>query len=130
MRPAKSSVRSPTPRPDRPGLRDTDGLIQTKESPMPSSNVCWGVEVGAGAIKALKLELVGEGNARVVDFVMLPHKKVLSTPDLDQNDALRVALGALASQVDLTNTSIAVSVPGHSAFARFAKLPPVEPKKV
>jgi type IV pilus assembly protein PilM len=97
---------------------------------MPSSNVCWGVEVGAGAIKALKLELVGEGNARVVDFVMLPHKKVLSTPDLDQNDALRVALGALASQVDLTNTSIAVSVPGHSAFARFAKLPPVEPKKV
>jgi type IV pilus assembly protein PilM len=97
---------------------------------MPSSNVCWGIEVGAGAIKALKLEAVGEGAVRVADFVMLPHKKVLSTPDLDQNDALRVALGALTSQVDLSGTSIAVSVPGHSAFARFAKLPPVEPKKV
>jgi type IV pilus assembly protein PilM len=32
--------------------------------------------------------------------------------------------------VDLTGASIAVSVPGHSAFARFAKLPPVDPKKV
>ncbi len=43
---------------------------------------------------------------------------------------LRVSLGTLASQYDLTKASIAVSVPGHSSFARFAKLPPVEPKKV
>ncbi len=97
---------------------------------MPSSNVCWGIEIGAGAIKGVKLEAAEGGSARVLDFVSIPHKKVLSTPDLDQNDAMRVALGALASQVDLAGTSIAVSVPGHSAFARFAKLPPVDPKKV
>lgn len=96
---------------------------------MPSSNVCWGIEIGAGAIKAVKLEASGDG-ARVLDFVVLPHKKVLSTPDLDQNDALRVALGMFAGQVDLTGASVAISVPGHSAFARFAKLPPVEPRKV
>ncbi|MBX3361941.1 MAG: type IV pilus assembly protein PilM [Phycisphaeraceae bacterium] len=96
---------------------------------MPSSNVCWGIEVGAGAIKAIKLESDGEG-VRVVDFAIVPHSKVLSTPDLDQNDALRVALGALASQYDLSGATIAVSVPGHAGFARFAKLPPVEPKKV
>src|SRR5262245_55982513 len=97
---------------------------------MPSSSVCWGIEIGAGAIKALKLEAADGGDVRLLDFVIIPHKKVLSTPELDQNDAMRVALGALASQVDLTGASVAVSVPGHSAFARFAKLPPVDPKKV
>jgi type IV pilus assembly protein PilM len=96
---------------------------------MPSSNICWGIEVGAGGVKALKLEATGEG-VRVLDFMVIPHKKVLSTPGIDQNDATRVALGQFVSQVDLTGTAVAVSVPGHSAFARFAKLPPVEPKKV
>ncbi len=96
---------------------------------MPSSNICWGIEIGAGSIKGLKLEAAGDG-VRVLDFANVPHKSSLSTPGLDQNDALRVGLGAFASQVDLSGASIAISVPGHSAFARFAKLPPVEPKKV
>lgn len=96
---------------------------------MPSSNICWGIEIGAGSIKGLKLEASGDG-VRVLDFVHVPHKAVLSTPGIDQNDALRLGLGAFANQVDLGNASVAISVPGHSAFARFAKLPPVEPKKV
>lgn len=98
---------------------------------MPSSNVCWGIEVGAGGVKAIRLERDGSGS-KVTDFVVLPHKKVLSTPDLDQADALRVALGAFMSQYGeaLRGATVALSVPGHSAFARFAKLPPVERKGV
>lgn len=96
---------------------------------MPATNTCWGIEVGAGAVKALKLEVV-EDRPRVVDFAYIPHGKVLSTPELDQEDAKRVALGRLVTEFDLSNATIAVSVPGHSAFARFAKLPPVDPKKV
>lgn len=98
---------------------------------MPSSNVCWGIEIGAGAVKAIRLERDGAG-AKVTDFVVLPHKKVLSTPDLDPIDATRVALGALMSQYGeaMKGATIAMSVPGHSAFARFAKLPPVEAKGV
>lgn len=96
---------------------------------MASSNTCWGIELGAGGIKAIKLQRDGE-DVRVLDFAVLPHKKVLSTPELDQNDAIRVALGQLVSQKDLTNAAIAISIPGHSSFARFAKLPPVEPKKI
>lgn len=96
---------------------------------MASSNACWGIELGAGSIKAIKLVRDGE-NVRVADFVILPHKKVLSTPELDQDEAMRVAVGALTSQYDLSKAAIAISSPGHSAFARFAKLPPVEPKKV
>jgi len=96
---------------------------------MASSNACWGIELGSGSIKALKLTTDGDG-LKVLDFLVIPHKKVLSTPDLDQNEAVRVALGELVSQRDLSGASIAVSVPGNSAFARFAKLPPVEPRQV
>lgn len=98
---------------------------------MPSSNICWGIEVGAAAIKALKVERDGE-NLRVADFAVVPHKKVLSTPDLNRDDAVAVALGAFMSQYRdaLKGSTIAVSIPGHSAFARFAKLPPVEKKGI
>ncbi len=96
---------------------------------MASSNACWGIEMGSGAVKALKLERSGDG-VNVLEFAVIPHKKVLSTPDLDQADATRVALGELVTRYDLTDAPVAISVPGHSAFARFAKLPPVEPKKI
>ncbi|MEM8835804.1 MAG: type IV pilus assembly protein PilM [Planctomycetota bacterium] len=98
---------------------------------MATSNACWGIEVGAGAVKAIKLERDGDG-AKVTDFVVVPHRKVLSTPGIDQIDAIRVAMGAFLSQYRdaLKGTPVAVSVPGHSSFARFAKLPPVEPKGV
>ncbi|MGD1915036.1 MAG: type IV pilus assembly protein PilM [Phycisphaerales bacterium] len=96
---------------------------------MATSNACWGIEVGAGGIKGVKLVLDGE-NVRVADFAVVPHKRVLSTPDLNQDDAVRLALGAFANQYDLSKARIAVSVPGHAAFARFAKLPPVEPKQI
>ncbi len=96
---------------------------------MASSNACWGLELGAGSVKALKLELKDDQPV-ITDFIVVPHGKVLSTPGLDPDDAMRVALGTLASQRDLTGTKVAVGVPGQASFARFAKLPPVEPKKV
>ncbi|MEO0483784.1 MAG: type IV pilus assembly protein PilM [Planctomycetota bacterium] len=92
-------------------------------------NSCWGIEIGANALKAIKLELDGE-KAKIVDYAVIEHAKPLSTPGLDQDAAVRVALGALVAERDLSKSPISVSVPGHSAFARFAKLPPVEPKKV
>jgi type IV pilus assembly protein PilM len=95
-----------------------------------ASNVSWGIELGASAVKAVKLEGAAGDGVNLLDFAVVPHKKVLSTPEIDQTDAIRIALGTLAGQVDFSGANIAVSVPGHSAFARFAKLPPVEPKKV
>lgn len=95
---------------------------------MPS-NVCWGIEIGSGGVKALKVEYDGE-KPIITEFVDIPHAKVLSDPSVVANDALRVSLGALVSQFDLSGASVGISVPGHSSFARFAKLPPVEPKKV
>ena len=97
---------------------------------MAGESTCWGIELGSGAIKAVKLGATGDGGVEVLDFIVIPHKKVLSTPELDADDALRVAVGQLASQYDLSGAPIAVSVPGSQSFARFAKLPPVEPKNV
>lgn len=96
---------------------------------MASPKAAWGIEIGAYAIKAIRLEREGD-NATVSDFVVIPHKKVLTTPDLDRDEMVRLGLGQFISQKSLENEHLVMSVPGHSAFARFAKLPPVEPKKV
>ncbi len=96
---------------------------------MASSKIAWGMEVGADAIKAIRLEREGD-TVTVTDFAVIPHKKVLTTPDLDQNEMIRLGLGQFISQKALEGERIVASVPGHAAFARFAKLPPVEPKKV
>ncbi len=96
---------------------------------MASSKAAWGIEVGAGAVKAIRLERSGNG-VQVSDFSYIEHKKVLTTPDLDQNEVIRLSLGQLISQKSFENERIVMSVPGHSALARFAKLPPVEPKKI
>jgi type IV pilus assembly protein PilM len=96
---------------------------------MASSNICWGIELGASAIKAIKLERSGD-EVKVLEYAVIPHKKTLSTPDADPADTLRVSMGQLVSQFDLSGAQIAIGIPGHSAFARFAKLPPVEPKKI
>lgn len=87
------------------------------------------MEIGAFAIKAIRLEREGD-TVRVSDFAVIPHKKVLTTPDLDQDEMVRLSLGQFISQKVLEGEHLVMSVPGHAAFARFAKLPPVEPKKV
>lgn len=97
---------------------------------MAGSKSAWGIELGAYALKAIRLERSG-GEVRVADFAYIPHKKVLSTPDLDGEEMTRLAIGQFISQQrDMGQVPVVVSVPGNAAFARFAKLPPVEPKKV
>lgn len=94
-----------------------------------ASNICWGVEVGAGAVKAVKLQRDGD-DVKVLDFALIPHKRVLSTPETNERDAKVIAIGQLLAAADLTKQGLAVSIPGHSAFAKFAKLPPADPKSI
>ncbi|MHC5028052.1 MAG: type IV pilus assembly protein PilM [Planctomycetota bacterium] len=96
---------------------------------MSKKGSAWGMEIGASAIKAIRLERDGN-EVRVTDFANIPHKKVLTTPDVDQDELVRLSLGQFISQKSLEGEHLVMSVPGHAAFARFAKLPPVEPKKV
>lgn len=96
---------------------------------MPSKNDCWGIEVGANAIKAIRLGRSGS-RVDVLDYDILPFKTILTTPDLNIDEAIQVNLDAFLAKHEVSKSSVVVSVPGHTAFARFAKLPPVEPKKI
>ncbi|MEX2670526.1 MAG: type IV pilus assembly protein PilM [Phycisphaeraceae bacterium] len=96
---------------------------------MSRRNDAWGIEVGANAIKAVRL---GRSGSDVVlkDFEILPFKQILTTPDLNVDEMIQVGLDTLLSKHDVAHSTVVVSVPGHMGFARFAKLPPVEPKKI
>jgi type IV pilus assembly protein PilM len=96
---------------------------------MAKSKSAWGIEIGAHAIKAVRLERDGD-EAVITDFACIPHNKPLTTPDLDAAEQTRLTLGQLVAAKNLEDQTIVISVPGHSALARFAKLPPVEPKMI
>ncbi len=97
---------------------------------MAKVNDAWGIEVGANALKAIRLAIGEDGAVHVIDHDIMEFKNVLTTPDIDVDDAIQVQLDKFLAAHDVTKCSIVVSLPGHMAFARFAKLPPVEAKKI
>lgn len=96
---------------------------------MAGSKAAWGIEVGSYAVKALRLERNGD-QVVVSDFGEYPHKKPLSTPDLNVDEMIRLTLGTLVSQKNFEKEKVVMSVEGRASLPRFAKLPPVEPKKI
>ncbi|MSR34610.1 MAG: type IV pilus assembly protein PilM [Phycisphaerales bacterium] len=96
---------------------------------MAKNKSAWGIEIGAHAVKAIRLERIGD-EASITDFACIPHNKPLTTPDLDVAEMTRLTMGQLVASKNLEDQKVVISVPGHSALARFAKLPPVEPKMI
>ncbi|MEM8783925.1 MAG: type IV pilus assembly protein PilM [Planctomycetota bacterium] len=96
---------------------------------MAKGNESWGIDVGSHAVKAVKLVRNG-GEVRMEHFEILPYPEVLTAPDVDADEAVQLQLDALTQKHDFTNAAVVGSVPGNMAFARFAALPPVEPKKI
>jgi len=96
---------------------------------MSKSTDCWGIEVGANAIKAIRLQK-RKDEIVIADYDVLPFKKILTTPDLNVNEAIQVNLDQFLSRHSVSRSKVMISVPGHMAFARFAKLPPVDPKRI
>lgn len=96
---------------------------------MPKKNEAWGIEVGQYAIKAVRLSRHGQ-DVHLEDYEIIRFKEILSTPDIDVDEQIQLHLDQLIQKHDLSGAQTVVSVPGHRGFARFAKLPPVEPKKI
>ena len=71
-----------------------------------------------------------EGEVEVAEYEVIRFKRILTTPDLDVDQAIQVTLEQFISKHDLKRSGVVVSVPGNVAFAKFAKLPPVDPKKI
>lgn len=96
---------------------------------MAKKNDCWGIEVGANALKAIRL--VRRGNdVNVAEYDVLPFKKVLTTPDLNVDEAIEVQLDTFLTRHQVSKSTVMVSVPASAAFQKFAKLPPVDPRKI
>ncbi|MGN6367328.1 MAG: type IV pilus assembly protein PilM [Phycisphaerae bacterium] len=96
---------------------------------MAGAPSAWGFDVGVTSLKAIKLRRDGE-QVSVEAFEVVEHDKFLSDPDVDRDATIRATLEKFLAHHPIRRDRIFIGVPGSSTFARFVKLPPVEPKKV
>ncbi len=96
---------------------------------MAGAQTAWGLDVGVTSLKAIKLRRDGD-LVTVEAFDVVDHEKFLSEPDVDRDDMIRRTLMKFLQHHPIRRERIYIGVPGSSTFARFVKLPPVEPKKV
>lgn len=97
---------------------------------MSRKNDAWGIEVGSNAIKAVNLIREG-GEVYLNEYDVIPFNKVLTTPDLNVDEAVQVGLDEFMSRHSVSRSTVLVSVPGNvRAFSRVAQLPPVDPKRI
>ncbi len=96
---------------------------------MASARFAWGIDVGNRALKAVRLIRDG-GRIKVDDFEIIEHGQVLSNAGDNRPSLIQSAIANFVQRHNLKNNAIAVAVSGQSSFARFIKLPPVEPKKI
>lgn len=99
---------------------------------MAATQGVWAIDIGTNALKALRLRESDEG-LEVIGFDYVEHSKVLSSGEVDTVEKEQIVIETLRkflSQNDLTKEEVAISIAGQNSFARFIKLPPVEPKKI
>ena len=89
----------------------------------------WGIDIGNRALKAVRLSPGPEG-LQIDDFDVVEHEQVLSNAGDNRESLLQSALANFVQRHDLKGAPVAIGVSGQNSFARFIKLPPVEPKKI
>src|SRR5687768_4545883 len=94
-----------------------------------AASFAWGIDVGNRALKAIKLVRDGDG-VRIDDFEVIEHETVLSQAGDNREALIQSALSNLVARHAFKGATCGVGVSGQSSFARFIKLPPVEPKKI
>ncbi len=99
-----------------------------------ASGVVWAVDVGSNLLKALRLRISESGMAEVVGFDNIEHSKFLASPDIKPEERQEIVSASIRQFIDRNNVQktggLVVSVPGSKSFAKFIKLPPVEPKRI
>src|SRR3954454_7085100 len=94
-----------------------------------AANFAWGIDIGNRALKAVKLVREADG-LRIDDFEVIEHETVLSNAGDNRESLIQTALASFVQRHPFRGGQVAVGVSGQSSFARFIKLPPVEPKKI
>ncbi|HSV26345.1 MAG TPA: pilus assembly protein PilM, partial [Sedimentisphaerales bacterium] len=99
-----------------------------------ASGVIWAVDVGNNLLKALRLRISEGGAVEVVGFDSIEHSKFLGAPDIkpeERQDILSASVRQFIDRNGVQKTGgLLVAVPGSKSFAKFIKLPPVEPKRI
>ncbi len=93
------------------------------------ANAAWGIDVGNRALKAVKVER-GSAGIQVTDYAFIEHDTILSEAGDNRESLLQTALAKFAGRHDTRKIPICLGVSGQQSFARFVKLPPVEPKRI
>jgi type IV pilus assembly protein PilM len=94
-----------------------------------ATGFAWGIDVGNRALKAIRLVRDGEG-LRIDDFEVIEHEHVLSQAGDNRESLIQQALANFAQRHNIKGGGVAIGVSGQTSFARFIKLPPVEPRKI
>lgn len=92
----------------------------------------WGIDIGINSLKAIRL-IEGEEGLEVIGFDYIEHGKLLSAEDVtdfEKSEIIAETVKTFVERNEIEQDEVAISVAGHNAFARFIKLPPVEPKKI
>ncbi len=96
---------------------------------MANARFAWGLELGNRALKAVKLAREGE-TIKVVDYDVIEHEHLLSNSGDNREQLIANAVAAFVQAHNVKMTPVAIGVSGQSSFARFIKLPPVEPRQI
>jgi type IV pilus assembly protein PilM len=96
---------------------------------MASARFAWGIDIGNRALKAIKLVRTETG-LHIDDFEVIEHENVLSSAGDNKESLIQASLTNFVQRHPIKGGVAAISVSGVSSFARFIKLPPVEPKKI
>jgi len=96
---------------------------------MATPRFAWGIDVGNRALKAIRLSHGPEGLV-IDDFDVVEHEQVLASAGDNRESMIQTALANFVQRHDMRGGVVAVGVSGQSSFARFIKLPPVEPRKI
>jgi len=98
---------------------------------MAENRAVWGIDIGQAGLKAVRLKYAAQAEqVLAVAYDYIPHPKILSQPDAIPRELIKQALDTFLERNDITGDLVAISLPGHSALARFIQLPPVESSKV
>ncbi len=96
---------------------------------MATPRFAWGIDIGNGALKAVKLARE-DGQFKITDFEYIEHEQVLSNAGDNRDALIASAIANFVGRHPMRGGVAAVSVSGQQSFARFIKLPPVEEKKI
>ncbi|MEK7467446.1 MAG: type IV pilus assembly protein PilM [Planctomycetota bacterium] len=88
----------------------------------------WGVDVSKFSVKAVRLVPLREGAAEITNLDVIEYP--IGQEGADEGTQIREALTSLMKRNRLGGEKVVVSLPGHTTFNRFIKIPPTEPKKV